>query len=66
VIELFPAGYLLPDYWRLASGVPGLEYRYLSAPARGRFGRRNRGAAIVADIDVDRPALRRLVEERIS
>jgi hypothetical protein len=66
VIELFPAGYLLPDYWRLASGVPGLEYRYLSAPARGGFGLRNRGAAIVADIEVDLPALRRLVEERTS
>lgn len=66
VIELFPAGYLLPDYWRLASGVPGLEYRYLSAPGRSRPGLRNRGAAIVADIDVDLPALRRLIEERTS
>jgi hypothetical protein len=66
VIELFPAGYLLPDYWRLASGVPGLEYRYLSAPGGRRLGLRNRGAAIVADIDVDLAALRRLVEERTS
>jgi hypothetical protein len=66
VIELFPAGYLLPDYWRLASGVPGLEYRYLSGPGRGRLGLRNRGAAIVADIEVDLAALRRLVEERTA
>jgi capsular polysaccharide biosynthesis protein len=63
VIELFPAGYLLPDYWRLASGVPGLSYRYLSAPARSRLGLRNRGAAIVTDIDVDLAGLRRLVAE---
>ena len=33
VIELFPAGYLLPDYWWLASVVPGLDYRYLSGAA---------------------------------
>jgi capsular polysaccharide biosynthesis protein len=66
VIELFPAGYLLPDYWRLASGVPGLEYRYLSAPPRSRLGVRNRGAAIVADIDVDVAALRALVEEHVG
>jgi hypothetical protein len=63
VIELFPAGYLLPDYWWLASVVPGLDYRYLSAPARHRFGLRNRGSAIVADIDVNLAGLRTLVEE---
>lgn len=62
VIELFPAGYLLPDYWWLASVVPGLDYRYLSAPARGR-GLRNRGSAIVTDIDVNLDDLRTLVEE---
>jgi hypothetical protein len=63
VIELFPAGYLLLDYWWLATSVPGLDYRYLSAPPRHRFGLRNRGSAIVADIDVNLDDLRTLVEE---
>jgi capsular polysaccharide biosynthesis protein len=66
VIELFPAGYMLPDYWWLASSMPGLDYRYLSAPAARRFGLRNRGAALVADIDVNLDDLRTLVEEWIS
>lgn len=60
VIELFPEGCLLPDYWRMASGVPGLTYRYL-----GRTGpapRRGRSAAIVRDIDVDVPALTRMLD----
>ena len=60
VVELFPEGCLLPDYWRLASGVPGLEYRYLSAP--GRAPRLGRGAAIVRDIRVDVPALERMLD----
>jgi hypothetical protein len=60
VIELFPAGCLLPDYWRLASGVPGLTYRYLSA--WGGPSRPTRGATIVRDIDVDLPALTALLD----
>ncbi|PZS20048.1 MAG: hypothetical protein DLM57_02730 [Pseudonocardiales bacterium] len=55
VVELFPAGCLLPDYWRLASGVPGLQYRYLSA--RGGPRRPTRASTIVRDIDVDLGAL---------
>ena len=62
VIELFPAGCLLPDYWRLACGVPGLRYRYLSAPGP----RRPRAAAIVRDIDVDLDALDDLVAEALG
>ena len=61
VIELFPTGSLLPDFWRLASGVPGLEYRYLSAPG-GRL-RQTRQSTIVRDIDVDLAALIRLLDE---
>ena len=61
VIELFPAGCLLPDYWRLASGVPGLRYRYLSA--YGKPPRRGRGATIVRDIEVDVPALTRMLDD---
>jgi hypothetical protein len=51
VIELFPTGCLLPDYWRLASGVPGLTYRYVSALPGPR--RQTRSTTIVRDIDVD-------------
>ena len=64
VIELFPPGCVLPDYWKLASSVPGLEYRYLSAwPA---FSRRNRPTAIVSDIDVDLGALAAMLDELSS
>ncbi|MFN2560849.1 MAG: DUF563 domain-containing protein [Jatrophihabitans sp.] len=61
VIELFPAGTLLPDFWRMATGVPGLRYRYLSGPRTAA--RASRGAAIVSDITVDLPALGRLIDE---
>lgn len=61
VIELFPAGCLLPDFWRMACGVPGLRYRYLSA--YGPRPRRGRGTTIVRDIDVDLAALARLLDE---
>ena len=60
VIELFPAGCLLPDYWRLVSGIRGVNYRYLTAP--GRAPRRGRAATIVRDIEVDVPALQRLLD----
>jgi capsular polysaccharide biosynthesis protein len=61
VIELFPVGCLLPDYWRLASGIPGLRYRYLTAA--GPAPRRGRAAAIVRDIRVDVAGLRSLLDE---
>jgi capsular polysaccharide biosynthesis protein len=51
VVELFPAGTLLPDFWRLASGVPGLRYRYLSA--LGGPAHPTRASTIVRDIEVD-------------
>ena len=61
VIELFPAGGVLPDFWMLANGVPGLKYRYLSAYPKHSL--RNRAAAIVCDIDVDLAALRTMLDE---
>jgi len=61
VIELFPVGCLLPDYWRLVSGIPGVDHRYLTA--RGRAPRRGRAGALVRDIEVDVPALQRLLDE---
>jgi hypothetical protein len=51
LVELFPAGCLLPDYWRLASSVPGMGYRYVSAFGGPR--RPTRAGTIVRDIDVD-------------
>ena len=61
VVELFPQGTLLPDFWRLASGVPGLTYRYVSA--RGGPKRPTRAGAIVRDIDVDLATLRATLDE---
>lgn len=60
VVELFPRGALLPDFWRLASGVPGLTYRYLSAAGGSRP---SRGQAIVRDIEVDLDALVATLDE---
>jgi capsular polysaccharide biosynthesis protein len=60
VVELFPAGGALPDYWRLASSA-GLTYRYLSS--RSRSGRPvHRSKLIVTDIEVDIPALEYLLD----
>lgn len=60
IVELFPAGYVLPTYWRLAGGVPGLRYRYLSAPGGPR--RQTRATAIVRDIDVNVAELATIVD----
>lgn len=61
LIELFPVGCLLPDYWRLASGIPGLHYRYLTA--HGPAPRRGRATTIVRDIHVDVAALERMLDD---
>lgn len=63
VVELFPAGCVLPDFWRLACGVPGLRYRYLSAA--GGPSRPNRARTIVRDIVVDLPALSCLLDDLV-
>jgi Glycosyltransferase 61 len=55
VIELFPAGHLIPDYWKLANGVDGLDYRYLLGA--GATSARSRPQLLVSDITVDLPAL---------
>lgn len=64
VVELFPAGCLLPDFWRLASGVPGLTYRYVTAIGNGR--RPTRASTIVRDIHVDIAALAQTLERLAS
>ncbi|HEX3841969.1 MAG TPA: glycosyltransferase family 61 protein [Acidimicrobiales bacterium] len=61
VIELFPAGALVPDFWKLASGVPGLEYRYLSG--QGDPSSRGRAQLIVSDIEVDLDGLAGMLDE---
>jgi capsular polysaccharide biosynthesis protein len=62
VIELFPPGCVLPDYWRLASSVPGVTYRYLSAWPDSSTAQ-NRPMAIVSDIAVDLTALGTMLDE---
>jgi hypothetical protein len=64
VIELFPAGAALPDFWKLASGVKGLRYRYLcgSGPVKGR----SRAQLLVRDITVDLTILGAMVDEALS
>jgi capsular polysaccharide biosynthesis protein len=61
VIELFPAGVVVPDYWKLASGIPGLDYRYLVG--RGPTKPRSRNQMLVSDIDVDVGMLAAMLEE---
>lgn len=51
VVELFPAGYAKPDYWKLANGVPGLAYHYLLGT--GPVTARQLAGFVVADIEVD-------------
>jgi len=60
VIELFPAGALVPDYWKLATGVPGLDYRYLLGVGRRRSAGRSR--MLVSDVVVDVVALSEIVD----
>jgi capsular polysaccharide biosynthesis protein len=61
LVELFPAGCLLPDYWRLASSVPGMGYRYVSAYGGPR--RPTRAGTIVRDIELDVAALAAVLDE---
>ncbi len=61
VVELFPPGGVLPDYWRLATSA-GLTYRYLSSwPRSGSTS--NRSKMLVSDIEVDIAALDALLDE---
>jgi capsular polysaccharide biosynthesis protein len=61
VVEIFPPGCVLPDYWRLSDSA-GLRYRYLSQwPAHHR--RLNRQIGLVTDIEVDLAGLESLLDE---
>jgi capsular polysaccharide biosynthesis protein len=62
VVELFPAGDVLPDcYWTLSRTVPGVEYRYLAGV--GGSTRRDYNRALVSDIEVDLAALTKILNE---
>jgi capsular polysaccharide biosynthesis protein len=64
VVELFPAQSFVADYWKMASGVTGLEYRYLSG-AGAPVGT-TRAEFVVADITVDLPRLEAVVTELLA
>jgi capsular polysaccharide biosynthesis protein len=61
VVELFPAGSVVPDYWKLSGGVPGLDYRYLTGVGRRQSGTRSQ--MLVSDIEVDLPALESVLDD---
>ncbi len=64
LLELFPAGTLVADYWKMAWGVPGLEYQYLCGT--GETAGRTRATFVVADITVDIPQMTRMVDELLA
>jgi capsular polysaccharide biosynthesis protein len=64
VLELFPATTVVADYWKMASGVPGLEYRYLQGVGAAETSRR--GSLVVSDITVDVPQLTAMLDEVLS
>jgi capsular polysaccharide biosynthesis protein len=64
VIELFPASHAVATFWKLATTVPGLEYRYLCG--LGPKSEPDRSKMLVSDITVDIPALLALVDERFE
>ncbi|HET6151797.1 MAG TPA: glycosyltransferase family 61 protein [Marmoricola sp.] len=59
LVELFPSLCMFPDFWKVACGVEGLDYRYLSGA--GPAVPATRPAFVVADITVDLPKLEAMV-----
>jgi capsular polysaccharide biosynthesis protein len=64
LVEIFPAMSFVADYWKMASGVTGLEYRYLTGA--GEPVGTTRGEFVVADIQVDIPQLAATVEDVLA
>lgn len=64
VVELFPASHAVATFWKLATTVPGLEYRYLCGIGPER--EPDRTKLLVSDITVDIPALLSLVDEHFA
>lgn len=64
LVELFPSGSMVADFWKMACGVEGLEYRYLSGVGK-RVGT-TRSEFVVADITVDLGALEATVSDLLA
>ncbi|MBO9523338.1 MAG: glycosyltransferase family 61 protein [Nocardioidaceae bacterium] len=64
LVELFPAGSMVADFWKMADGVEGLDYRYLSGTGK-RVGT-TRSEFVVADITVDLKALEAMVSALLA
>jgi capsular polysaccharide biosynthesis protein len=60
VIEMFPPDYVQTCYWKLASAVPGLGYRYLVGVGKPPRNGMMNGAG--SDITVDLGALSRMLD----
>lgn len=64
LVELFPSGSMVADFWKMADGIEGLEYRYLSGI--GKPVGTTRSEFVVADITVDLPALEAIVSDLLA
>jgi capsular polysaccharide biosynthesis protein len=64
LLELFPAMSFVADYWKMASGVPGFTYQYLSGA--GKPEGTTRGKFVVADITVDLPRMTAMVDALLA
>jgi hypothetical protein len=64
LVELFPSMSFVADYWKMASGVTGLEYHYLSGI--GKPAGTTRAEFVVADITVDLPRLEAVVDRLLA
>jgi hypothetical protein len=63
VVELFAPDFVQGCYWKLATTVPGLRYRYLVG--EGRAGRLREGRGVASDIRIDVRSLNRLIEHLV-
>ena len=61
LLDVQTADPTLPDYWRLASSVPDMKYRYVAALGGPR--RPTRAGTIVRDIEVDVAAVSATLRE---
>jgi capsular polysaccharide biosynthesis protein len=60
VLELFAPDFVQGCYWKLATTVPGLRYRYFVG--EGRAGRLREGLGVSSDIRIDVRSLNSLIE----
>lgn len=62
LLELFPAGGVVADYWKMACGVPGFRYHYLEGVGEPVSFAWGRGDMLTSDIEIDVRALRALLD----